>query len=119
MRTPAAPRRSPRASPRPLDLAAIRRFASAPACQVTAWRRARRRRLVECPPQRPASRAPGPLHAARTSPPCRRARRAVGENALGKRRLLHPQVVPQQALEHGAQVDRGLEVASFVQSAPS
>src|SRR5579872_4527358 len=40
---------------------------------------------------------------------------AVGEYVLCKRALLDAQMIPQQSLEHRAQVGGGLEVAAFVE----
>src|SRR5262245_18971056 len=40
---------------------------------------------------------------------------AVGKDAVGERRLLDPQVVPQQPLENGAQVDGWLQITALVQ----
>src|SRR5262245_2345920 len=40
---------------------------------------------------------------------------AAGEHGASKRRLLDPQVIAQQALEHRAKIDGGLEIATLVE----
>ena len=67
---------------------------------------------------RPAIMSHGIAHRGSTSSNQTRRRRHIGtagEDSASQRRLLHPQVVAEQALEHRAKIDGGLEIATLVQ----